>query len=114
MLPPRKHKNSGKQDERKRSPAHRSWIRGFECSNPKCITPDEPIECAHVRIGSGGGMGMKPSDAWCIALCRICHARSHNVGDQTFMQETGLGLVELAQAFYRASPHKVKLDDPWR
>lgn len=113
MLPPRKHKNSGKADERKRSPAHRAWIRGFECANPKCQTPGEPTECAHVRIGGAGGMGFKPSDAYCIALCKSCHARSHRIGDQSFMRETGLNLTALAQEFFKRSPHKQKLDDPW-
>lgn len=113
MLPPRKQKNSGKQDQRKRSPAHRAWVRGFECCNPKCDTPDEPIECAHVRIGGHGGMGFKPSDALTIALCRSCHSRSHSVGDQTFQTETGLGLFDMAREFYRKSPHRHKLDDPY-
>src|SRR4051812_27915158 len=70
MLPNRLDRKSHKQDVGKRSPAHRAWVRGHACAACGC---EIAIECAHVRLGTGGGMSMKPSDRWCISLCKGCH-----------------------------------------
>jgi hypothetical protein len=68
------------------------------------------VECAHVRTGTDGGVGIKPSDQWCISLCRECHSRQHQQGEATFERETGLDMKAMAQAFYRASPHRHKME----
>src|SRR5436305_15342556 len=46
--------------------AHRAWVRRHRCSVPGCR--NLPIECAHVRGGTDGGLGVKPSDKWTISL----------------------------------------------
>lgn len=71
-----------------------------------------PIEVAHVSRASSGGMGMKSSDAMTLSLCRTHHDESHR-GEQTFNKRHGINMMELAKEFYRASPHRRKLDDPW-
>ena len=71
-----------------------------------------PIEVAHVRRANNAGMGIKPSDAFTLALCRDHHAESHR-GERTFEAKYNLDLMELAKAFYRASPHKSKLENPY-
>ena len=68
------------------------------------------IECAHVRDGTDGGMGIKPSDRWTVSLCRDCHSRQHQIGEASFEKERGINLKVLAEAFYKASPHKGKLE----
>jgi len=68
------------------------------------------IECAHVRTGTDGGTGIKPSDKWTISLCKDCHAHQHEMGESTFEIFYGIDMKALAQAFYKASPHKGKLD----
>jgi predicted metal-binding transcription factor (methanogenesis marker protein 9) len=53
---------------------------------------------------------MKPSDVWCISLCKVCHARQHQIGERAFEAETGINLKALAEAFLKRSPHKQKLE----
>lgn len=110
MLPPRIKTNSDKADNGKRSPAHRAWVRSFHCSVPGCQLM--PIECAHVRRANNSGMGIKPSDAFTLALCREHHAESHR-GEATFERKHGMDLMALAEEFYRNSPHRSKLDNPY-
>lgn len=108
FLPPRIKSKSGKAESGKRSPAHRKWIRGFGCSVPGC--DGRPIECAHVRIGTDGGVGAKPSDRWCIALCRSHHSLQHTLGEASFETRFGIEMKELAEEFFRRSPHRHKLE----
>ena len=105
-LPPRISRKSDKENHGRRSPAHRAWIRGFACSACGSTTA---IECAHVRNGTDGGTGLKPSDEWCLALCKSCHSRQHQIGEKSFEKEAGIDLKAMAQAFLKASPHRAKL-----
>lgn len=109
-LPPRIQRKSDKADKGKRSPAHRAWVRGHHCSVPGCQSM--PIECAHVRRANNSGMGFKPSDAFTLALCKDHHAESHR-GEATFENKHGIDLMDLAREFFRKSPHRAKLDDPY-
>lgn len=95
-----------------RSPAHRKWIREHYCSVPGCQLM--PIECAHVRRGAGGGIGLKTSDAYCISLCREHHAEQHRIGEKSFEMKHGIRMAELAREFFERSPHKSKLDNPFQ
>lgn len=108
-LPARIDRKSHKQDANKRSPAHRAWVRGHACSACGSTTA---IECAHVRNAANSGTGIKPSDAYTVSLCRDCHAESHR-GERTFERKWNIDLMALAEAFYRASPHRQKLDNPY-
>ena len=85
-------------------PAHRAWVRKHGCSVPACH--HLPIECAHVRRGTDGGIGLKPSDAWCISLCSQHHAEQHRIGEMAFEKCYGVDLVALAKEFKRRSPHR--------
>lgn len=96
---------------RLRSTAHRDWVRDHHCSVPGCT--DMPIEVAHVSRAWSGGMSEKSSDAMTISLCRAHHSESHR-GERTFAAKYGFDLLAKAQEFYRASPHRNKLDDPYR
>ena len=108
-LPPRIGKKS-KDNGRSRSPAHRAWVRSHRCCVPDCH--EVPIQCAHIRTASNAGMGFKPSDAFTVSLCHEHHAESHR-GERTFEQKYQIDLMGLAEEFYRASPHRQKLDDPY-
>jgi hypothetical protein len=88
-------------------PAHRSWVRRHHCSVPGCKAL--PIECAHVRRGTDGGMGFKPSDCWVISLCSHHHREQHQLGEGSFEIKYGLDLVELAEAFAAKSPRRQAL-----
>src|SRR5690349_8289276 len=102
MLPQRIKHKSDKAEKGRRSPAHRAWVRGLACSACGSSTA---IECAHVRSGTDGGTGIKPSDRWCISLCRDCHSRQHQIGEPAFEKEAGIDMKKLANEFVRASPH---------
>lgn len=110
-LPPRLAPDTFKPKVRLRSPAHRSWVRGHHCSVPGCQLM--PIEVAHVRRGCGGGIGVKTSDAFTLSLCREHHAEQHRLGEVSFEDRHGFRMLDKAREFYRASPHKGKLDDPY-
>ena len=107
MLPQRIKHKSDKAEQGKRSPAHRAWVRGHACS---ACGSTVAIECAHVRNGTDGGTGIKPSDRWCISLCRDCHSDQHRIGESSFEQKHGINMKALATEFLRASPHRFKLE----
>lgn len=90
--------------------AHRAWVRRHHCSVPECRML--PIECAHVRMGTDGATGLKPSDRWTISLCRQHHTEQHQIGETSFATKYGLDLIELAMAFADCSPHKAQLRLP--
>jgi hypothetical protein len=110
-LPPRLKADHYKPKERLRSTAHRDWVRGHHCSVPGCR--EMPIEVAHINRANNRGTGKKASDAFTVALCRDHHSETHR-GERSFESRHGVDLMSLAKAYYRASPHKAKLDDPWR
>ena len=105
MLPQRIPKPP-KRASRWRSPGHRAWIRKHACCACGSM---RNIECAHVRLGTDGGMGFKPSDEWCISLCSNCHRMSHSVGDQTFQRDNKIDMKALAEEFIKKSPYRQKL-----
>lgn len=111
MLPQRLKPDHFKPKAKTRSRAHCDWVRGHYCSVPGCQLM--PIEVAHVRCGTGGGMGLKPSDAFVLSLCREHHAEQHRIGEQSFEQRHGINMILLAREFYLKSPHRGKLDDPF-
>jgi hypothetical protein len=87
--------------------AHRAWVRRHRCSVPGCQRL--PIECAHVRRGTDGGAGLKPSDKWTISLCRFHHLEQHEIGEASFQQQYCLNLRQLAREFACRSPHRKRL-----
>lgn len=88
--------------------AHRAWVRRHRCCVRGCR--GSPIESAHVRDGTDGGTGLKPSDRWCISLCRDHHLEQHQIGERTFEQKYDLDLRELACEFALRSPHRLLLN----
>lgn len=88
-------------------PAHRAWVRHHRCCVPGCTSL--PTECAHVRSGTDGGAGLKPSDRWTISLCRSHHAEQHRIGEPAFEDRYAIDLIALAKAFAQRSPHWMKV-----
>jgi len=88
-------------------PAHRAWVRRHHCCVPGCRRL--PIECAHVRAGTDGGIALKPSDRWCISLCVHHHAEQHLIGETRFATKYDLDLAALAAAFASRSPCRARL-----
>lgn len=105
-LPPRIRADKEPKVKR-RCPSHTGWVGEFACSVPGC--DGRPIEVAHVRHGTNGGMGVKPTDDWVISLCQSHHSEQHRIGEPRFDAQHGISMVELARAFARKSPHRAKL-----
>lgn len=109
-LPARLKEDHFKPKPRLRSYAHCDWVRSHYCSVPGCQLM--PIEVAHVNRASTRGIGKKSSDAFTLSLCREHHAESHRA-EKTFERKYGFTLLSKAEEFYRKSPHRQKLDDPF-
>lgn len=108
MLPP-KLVRKPKRATRWRSQAHCTHVRGYACS---VCGATAPIEVAHVRLGSGAGMGQKPDDHRVVSLCKDCHARQHQEGERTFWK--GRDVEGLIAAFVKASPRRQQIEQVMR
>src|SRR4051812_42774385 len=71
--------------------AHRAWVRRHHCSVPACLLV--PVECAHVRGSTNGGVALKPSDRWVISLCFEHHSEQHRIGESHFEQKYSICLT---------------------
>lgn len=109
---PRRIPKSPKRASRWRSQAHCNFVRSHHCCVPLC--GGMPIEVAHVRIGSGAGVGQKPDDWNTISLCRACHAEQHRLGEQTFQKRYGIDMAEMAAQFAKASPKAREIEQVQR
>lgn len=107
MLPRRIPKPT-KRASRWRSQAHANFVRSHECSVAGC--GDLPIEFAHVRLGSGAGIGQKPDDWRGVSLCRHHHSEQHRIGEATFWTKVAWRDVEqLIAEFCAASPRAAEI-----
>lgn len=106
-LPPRIPKPK-KRASRWRSQAHCNYVRAHQCCVPGCV--ERPIEVAHVRNGSGAGIGQKPDDFRCVSLCRSHHAEQHREGELTFWRTRGIQVDDLIAEFNRASPKRAEIE----
>lgn len=103
MLPPRIPKPA-KRATRWRSMAHCNFVRSHACAKCGSVWA---IEVAHVRLGSGAGIGQKPHDWRTVSLCRECHMRQHREGEATFWH--GRDVEALIDAFCKASPKAAEI-----
>ena len=103
---PRKMPKPAKRASRWRSQAHCNFIRSHACSVPGC--DGRPIEVAHVRMGSGAGIGQKPDDRRTVPLCQHHHSVQHNIGEPSFWR--GLDVEQLIADFIADSPkaHEIR------
>ena len=106
MMLPRKIPKSPKRSSRWRSPAHCNFVRGHACC---ACGSTAAIEVAHVRIGSGAGMGQKPDDWNTISLCRDCHINQHRNGEVAFEAFYKFSMAEMARDFAAASPKSAEI-----
>ena len=103
---PRRIPKPAKRATRWRSQAHCSFVRSHACC---ACGSTAAIEVAHVRKGTGAGIGQKPHDFWTISLCHECHARQHQMGEQSFEQFHSISMKALAEEFAKASPRRMEI-----
>ena len=112
MLPPRIPKKA-KRATRWRSQAHAAFVRSHECCVPGCT--GRPIQFAHVRLGSGAGIGQRPDDWRAVSLCQFHHGYQHQVGEETFWRdEAKLDPEKLIREFIAASPRRAQIEQEMR
>ena len=104
LLLPKRIERSRSSRVQRSFPAHRAWVRRHHCCVPGCM--ELPVECAHVRGGTDGGIGLKPSDRWVVSLCKLHHAEQHRVGEVTFQETHSIDLLAIAEEFASRSPHR--------
>lgn len=69
---------------------------------------DTTVEAAHIRTGNldygkrETGFGEKPSDWWCLPLCRNCHTEQHRGNEVNFWTNYGINPWVLALSLYAA------------
>src|SRR5918993_3785758 len=107
QLPNRLEREKSREPSSRECPAHRAWVRRHHCCVPGCLR--RPVECAHVRRNTDGGVALKPSDRWSISLCGEHHLEQHQVGEHALVHTYGVDLRDLAKLFARRSPHHRKL-----
>jgi hypothetical protein len=95
-LPRAPQKRSLRQHDRK----HLEFIRTLPCI--QCWRDDEVV-AAHVRKGTDGGMGKKPSDKWTLPLCWLCHRSQHDVGESWFWGLLKIDAHALAERLWKVS-----------
>lgn len=91
---PRKQPKPARKRSQRDCPAHRAWVRRHYCSVPNCRRV--PVECAHVRRSTDGGIALKPSDRWIISLCVFHHHEQHQIGEEAFEVQYAIDLRKLA------------------
>lgn len=84
---------------------HIKFISTLPCSyqSPLCYGD---IVAAHIRKGSGAGMGQKPSDDKIIPLCFGHHAEQHQIGELSFHKSNLEAAKKLAFDLYENSGDK--------
>jgi hypothetical protein len=75
-----------------RSEQYLSFIR----SRPCAVTGQEyDIVAHHVRCLGGGGVGIKPSDFYCVPLTAEQHSLLHSEGEKSYWKRHGIDPQEL-------------------
>jgi hypothetical protein len=88
-----------KPDLRRRA-NHLTFVRQLSCV---VCGKTAPSEAAHVRSGSDGGTGIKPSDRYCLSLCTSCHALQHEFGELRFWSTLRIDPLNVALRLWTVS-----------
>ena len=80
------------------NPKFRSWYskkyRDFILMQPVLINGQGETIAHHVRIDGNAGMGMKPSDSYCVPLPKLIHDGFHagQESDREFWKRHGIDI----------------------
>ncbi len=78
-----------------RNQKYLAWLR-----KQNCAVSNKKAECAHhIRLGTNGGTGIKPSDYFCLPLINEYHTTGtqalHIIGEETFIKQYELDTITL-------------------
>lgn len=82
-----------------RDPKHLKFVASLPCL--KCGISE--CDAHHIRIGTDGGTGLKPSDSFTIPICRKHHTQLHSQGEKTFFNGKLADAKHLSVALYCAN-----------
>lgn len=111
MLPPRNYSRRTR-DPHLRSRVHRDWVKGHYCLIfARKVCDEHGCDPHHVRTVNNAAGGVKPSDLWCVPICRAHHTELHNIGQPEFERRyaaelEGMTLAQKALEFSRGSPDR--------
>src|SRR5947209_4288206 len=88
-----------KPNHRRRT-QHLAFVRQLPCV---VCGKAAPSDAAHVRSGSDGGAGIKPSDRYSVSLCTYCHALQHQFGELAFWSTVRIDPLNVAFRLWTVS-----------
>ena len=103
----RRHKNSGRQNDGKRFPAHLQFVRGFCCliEGKAGHVCGGKVQAMHVDYAGGKGVGLKVPDYYTVPGCAEAHREQTDVlGWARFEAKYGVDALQIAKDLARQSP----------
>ena len=97
---PRRVARSKPKPEFRRRAQHLAFVRQLSCV---ACGKAAPSEAAHVRSGTDGGAGIKPSDRYSISLCTSCHELQHRFGELRFWSVLRIDPLNVALRLWTVS-----------
>jgi hypothetical protein len=97
---PRRVARSKPKPEFRRRAQHLAFVRQLSCV---ACGKAAPSEAAHVRSGTDGGAGFKPSDRYSISLCTSCHELQHRFGELRFWSVLRIDPLNVALRLWTVS-----------
>ena len=101
-----------RKDAQLRSAAHLQFVRGFTCilfGKDGHYCEGKPAAC-HVRTGTDGCLGVKPSDNYTYPACSKAHREQHDIGEAAFERKYGVNLRATADKLWQLSPARKKME----
>ena len=86
--------------EFRRRAQHLAFVRQLPCV---ACGKAAPSEAAHVRLGTDGGAGIKPSDRYAVSLCSSCHELQHRFGELRFWSVLRIDPLSVALRLWTVS-----------
>jgi hypothetical protein len=86
--------------EFRRRAQHLEFVRQLSCV---ACGKAAPSEAAHVRLGTDGGAGIKPSDRYSVSLCTSCHELQHRFGELRFWSVLRIDPLNVAMRLWTVS-----------
>jgi hypothetical protein len=90
-----------RRPKRERASGHLAAVRLLPCV---ACGADPSGQAAHLRMGGGGAMGLKPGDHLVTPLCFACHERQHRIGEVRFWGTISINPHKVATRLFLASP----------
>lgn len=96
---------TGIKTKRKPNPRRAAQHLAFVRSLGICLACGArgPVEAMHVRSGTDGGMGMKPSDRYAVPGDHTCHMEQHRIGEVTFWGRRGIDPLNVSLRLWTVS-----------